>query len=101
MARDRIEFDREEFRMRALRVSNFSRQLSEGFGEGTATGAPTDALPDIWTNKADFDTKLADFQREAHKLYTMSASANEEALKAQFSAVAGTCKACHDSYRKD
>ncbi len=101
MARERIPFDRDEFRLRALRVSNFSRQLDEGFAEGTGSGAPTDARPEIWTNREDFDAKLADFQREAHKLYTMSADADEAALKQQFSAVGGTCKGCHDSYRND
>ncbi len=101
MARERIPFDRDEFRLRALRVSNFSRQLDEGYAEGTGSGAPTDARPEIWTNREDFDAKMADFQREAHKLYSMSAEADEAALKQQFSVLGGTCKGCHDSYRKD
>jgi len=101
MARERIPFDRDEFRLRALRVSNFSRQLAEGYAEGSDSGAPTDARPEIWTNRADFDAKLADFQREAHKLYSMSAEAEVAALKQQFGVLGGTCKGCHDSYRKD
>ncbi len=101
MARERIEFDRDEFRMRALRVSNYSRQLAEGFAPGTDSGAPTDAKAEIWANKDDFDAKLADFQRESHKLYSMAAKADEASLREQFSAVSATCKACHDNYRKD
>jgi len=101
MLRGKRDFDGAEFKRRAERVVQLSQMLDEGFPEGSDTGAKTDALPAIWTNRADFDAKLADFQREAAALATAAAGGDEAAIKDQFGKTGATCKACHDNYKAD
>ena len=99
MVKGEQTFDRADFAKRAARISFLSHQLDEAYPEGS--GTDTEALPAIWENRADFDAKLEDFQREAKALRIASAGSEEAAMKAQFQKVAGTCKACHDDYRAD
>lgn len=99
MVRGQRPFDAAEFERRALRVANLSNQALEGFPEGSDTGAPTDALPAIWTNRADFEAKMLNWRREARALYEVARSGDEAAIRTQFQATAAACKACHDVYR--
>ena len=101
MARGQRDFDQAEFARRAERVAQLSKMLDEGFPPGSDKGADTEALPAIWTNRADFDAKMADFQREAAALAQVAAGGDADATKAQFGKTAGTCKACHDKYKAD
>jgi cytochrome c556 len=101
MVRGQRDFDQAEFARRAERVAQLSKMLDEGFPPGSDKGAKTEALPAIWTNRADFDAKMADFQREAAALAQVAASGDVDATKAQFGTTAGTCKACHDKYKAD
>jgi cytochrome c556 len=73
----------------------------EGFPPGSDKGATTDAKPEIWTNRADFDAKMEDFRREAAALAAAAKGGDEAAIKAQFAKTGGTCKACHDQYKAD
>jgi cytochrome c556 len=67
------------------------------FPAGSGADAKTAADPKIWTNKADFDKRLA----EMGKLATAASNAKTaEAFKPAFMAVSATCKSCHDIYRK-
>lgn len=94
-------FDAKQFLRRATRLSFLSRQLDEGYPPGSGEGAPTDALPAIWENHADFRGKLADFQRESRILREIAETGDEARAKEQFAKTAATCKACHDTYRAD
>ena len=62
-------------------------------------GFKTEAKPNIWTDNAKFAAAAANFQTQAGKLQTVAAAGDVEAIKAQFRATGGTCKACHDVYR--
>ncbi|AWK88900.1 c-type cytochrome [Azospirillum thermophilum] len=61
----------------------------------------TKAKPAIWSNMDDFKAKNAAFAAESAKLSQIAAAGDAAATKKQFGAVAGTCKACHDSYRSE
>lgn len=101
MARGQRDFDQAEFARRAERVAQLSQMLDEGFPAGSDKGAKTEALPAIWTSRADFDAKMADFQREAAALAKVATGGDADATKAQFGKAGGTCKACHDKYKAD
>jgi cytochrome c556 len=101
MVRGRIPFDAAEFARRAQLVAAVAPQLLEGFPEGSGTGAPTEAKPEIWTNFADFSAKMKDLERETAALATVAKGGDEAAIKAQFALTGGTCKACHDEYKVD
>jgi len=64
---------------------------------GSGADPKTEASPAIWTNKADFDKRLAE-------MGTLAAAAGKaktpEEFKAAFPKVSATCKSCHDLYRK-
>ncbi len=75
MVRGRIPFDAAEFARRAERVAAVAPQLLEGFPEGSAEGAPTDAKPEIWTDFADFSAKMKDLERETAALATIATTA--------------------------
>lgn len=101
MARGRIPFDRAAFRKHALRIANLSGHLLEGFPEGSDSGAETEALPAIWENWADFESKMGDFRRAARQLANASRNEELEALQARVATLSGACKACHDNYKAE
>lgn len=101
MVREKRPWDAAEFTRRAERVAQLSQMTDEGFPPGSDTGANTDARPEIWTNRADFDAKMDDFRREAAALVASARGGDQDAIKAQFSKTGGTCKACHDEYKAD
>ena len=101
MVRDRIPFDAAEFARRAERVAAIAPQLLEGFPEGSGSGAPTEAKPEIWTDFADFTSKMKDLERESAALAAIAKSGDEAKMREQFAKVGGTCKACHDTYKAE
>lgn len=101
MVRGRIPFDAAEFARRADRVAALTPQLLEGFPEGSGTGAPTEAKPEIWADFADFTVKMKDLERESAALSTVAKSGDEAKMREQFAKVGGACKACHDKYKAE
>lgn len=72
--------------------------LKRAFGPGSDKGT-TRAKPEIWSNMADFESKLADMQRETALLKDVAAGGDAKAIAMQTGAVGKTCKACHDEYK--
>ena len=58
------------------------------------------AKGDVWKDMAKFTAAGEKFQAEAAKLAQVARAGDMAALKAQFNATAGTCKACHDDFRE-
>jgi cytochrome c556 len=67
------------------------------FPEGSDAGS--DALPAIWQNKADFDAKSKKLADDATAAAAATAT-GEDAFKAAAGAMFGSCKSCHELYRK-
>ena len=65
------------------------------------TRAQTRAKPEIWTEQAKFKEHSEKLQAESAKLAAAAKTGNLDNLKAAFGPTAGTCKACHDNFRKD
>ena len=101
MVRGRREFDAAEFRRRAVRLAFLAQQLGEGFTAGSDKGATTDALPDIWLHKDDFDKKLADLIHETKALREAAKGGDEAKIKEQFGKTSNACKSCHEKYRAE
>ncbi|MHA6765900.1 c-type cytochrome [Sphingobium ummariense] len=83
----------------AQTVAATARQQGALFPAGS--GAGTDALPAIWTQKATFDAQMAKLVAESGKLVTIVNGGNADAIGAQFKVVGGTCAACHKQFRAD
>lgn len=99
MTNGRIPFDAKAAQENADIVAEMAKLPWAGFGEGTDKGAPTKALPALWTEQAKFKEYAGKLEAESVKLAAAAKTGNLDNLKAAFGATAGTCKACHDAYR--
>lgn len=70
-------------------------------GSGPAAGVATDALPNIWTERAAFDAQMAKMIAETGKLAGVANGGNADAIRAQAKAAGATCAACHRQFRAD
>lgn len=67
------------------------------FPEHSKEGGETAALPAIWTNKADFDARLAKLGTDAK---SAAASVTDLAsFKTAFGGIGKDCGGCHELYR--
>jgi cytochrome c556 len=78
-------------------VAGDASKLRDLYPAGSDTDPKSAADPKIWQNKADFDKRLGELARLAS---VAGATTSTDAFKPAFSAVGGTCKSCHDIYRK-
>jgi cytochrome c556 len=70
------------------------------FGEGTDKG-DTRAKPEIWKERAKFDEYADKMQAEMVKLSAAAKTGNLDSIKTAVNATGGSCKTCHDAYRKE
>ncbi|WOJ90855.1 cytochrome c [Methylocapsa polymorpha] len=97
-----VPYDAAAVQKSIARVVFLSDLVSEGFPEISNIGEPdTKAKADIWTNRADFDKKVKDFQAHLVALQQVNDTEKDasEAFKTAANAVAQDCKACHDEYK--
>jgi cytochrome c556 len=86
----------------ALQIATLSKQASNWFPAGTGPEvAKTGAKPVIWEKPQDFAVKLHNFQVAAAAFNEAASSSDMARIKARFSDLEGTCKACHDTYRAE
>lgn len=72
------------------------------YAPGTETGKgwkDTAAKPEIFTDKKAGEV-AANFNKEANELARVAALGDAALVKAQLGKLQGTCKACHDDFRK-
>ena len=82
-------------------VAEFMSKLPWGaFGEGTDKGE-TRAKAEIWKEPAKFKGYADKMQLEMTKLAAAAKTGSLDNIKTAVSATGGTCKTCHDAYRKD
>jgi cytochrome c556 len=101
MVKGTMPFDANVFKTKAERVAYLSVMAAEAFPAESQSGAPTEAKPDIWTNRAEFDKLMKDWQTKAATLAKVSRSGKLETIKPAFLEVGGACKACHDKFREE
>jgi cytochrome c556 len=99
MASGEIPADNAAFAKHANDVAALAGMVTEGFIPDSIVGGSI-ALPEIWTNNADFQAKAADFQNAATALATAASQQGFEAAKGMVQAVGQTCGACHRPYRR-
>jgi cytochrome c556 len=100
MVNNRVPFDAKAAAENADIVAEMAKLPFAGFGPGTDKG-DTRAKPEIWTEMDKFRGGATKLQEESVKLAAAAKVGTPEALKAAFGEAAKTCKACHDSYRKE
>ena len=81
-------------------VNEASVNQQQWFPKGTGPEAgKTRALPEIWTNPADFEAAQKMFSDRAPKLLEAAKAKDVDAVKAAFKDLGGACKNCHDTFR--
>lgn len=70
-------------------------------GSGPAAGVKTDALPNIWTDRATFDGAMNRLLAESGKLLTVAGGSDVAAIRAQAKATGAACSGCHRQFRAD
>jgi cytochrome c556 len=99
MAQGEIPVDEAAFAKHAADVAVLASMIPEGFIPNSAVDGSA-ALPDIWTNMADFQQKAMDLQSAAQSLADAARQNGFEAAKGMVQAVGQTCGACHRPYRR-
>ncbi len=100
MANGRIPFNAEAAASNAAIAETMSKLPWAAFVEGSGTGN-TKAKPEIWSDNAKFKTASETMQAEMTKFAAVAKGGNIDAIKAAAGAVGGSCKACHDNFRKE
>ena len=98
MAQGKIPFSREVIQRNAGYLDNLSRMAWDGFADSTKD-VKSAALPAAYTDSAKFREAASRLENEANKLYQVSRSGDEAAIKAQIGAVGKSCGGCHESFR--
>ncbi|MBD9668553.1 cytochrome c556 [Variovorax beijingensis] len=96
MANGRIPYDAAAASANAEIVAEMAKLPWTAFGAGTEGGK---GKPEVWKEAAKFKEHQDKMVAETGKLVIAAKAGTIEALKAQFSATAASCKACHDSFR--
>jgi cytochrome c556 len=84
----------------ATSLAHFGRSISGLFPAGSG-GAESRARPEIWANKADFDSRAQAFVAASERLAAAAHSADRAAVDTALGAVQQSCGACHSSYRAE
>lgn len=100
MAKGSRPYDKEQ----AMRSARFIDELIEmpwdGFAPGSDTGAKTQAKPEIWKDRAEFDRLGKEAKVETAKLVS-AAGVDLATLRTQVQATGRACKACHDKFQNE
>ena len=100
MANGRVPFDAKAAADNAELATIVSKLPYAGFVAGSDKG-DTKADPKIWTENDKFLAAAAKMQEEIAKLNVAAKTGNIETIKAAVGETGKSCKACHDSYRKE
>ena len=100
MANGRAPFDAKSVSDSAEMAAAMSKWQFSGFVPGSDKGE-TKAEPKLWTEMDKFREKADKSQDDLVKLNAAAKTGNIDAVKTAVGAVGQSCKACHDSYRKE
>jgi cytochrome c556 len=70
-------------------------------GSGPGAGAKTDALANIWTERAAFDTSANKLIAESTKLFAVANGGDPAAIQAQMKITGAVCGGCHRQFRAE
>lgn len=99
MAQGKVPYNAALVQRNAGFLDNLSRMPWDGFDPATK-GVKSAARPVIFNEPAKFREAQDRLQNETSKLYSISRSGDEAAVKAQIGAVGKACGACHEAFRE-
>lgn len=99
MSLGKIPYNADVVRRNAGFLDNLSRMAWDGFDPSTKD-VKSAALPAVFTDQQKFREAASRLESEANKLYEVSRSGDENAVKNQIGAVLKACNSCHDNFRQ-
>ena len=100
VAQGKAPFDAAKARRNAERLAAIAAFLPDAYPDISKEGK-TRAMPEVWTNRAEFDRRIAEFGEHTRALAVVTArseTATDE-FKAAIGAVGNDCKGCHENFR--
>ena len=97
VAKGEVSFNKDEVAKNAAIVNTMASLPWQAFGPGTEGG---DALPAVWSDESKFKSAQEKLISAAASLNSAASSGDLEAVKKATAAVGGTCKGCHDDFKK-
>jgi cytochrome c556 len=101
MLQGTVPFNAADALKRAQRVKVMAGFLDEAFPDISKAG-DTEAKPEIWTNRVEFDKLVKDFNADTAALVATLEKDNKsdiDAFKSAAKEVAADCKGCHEKFR--
>ncbi len=90
------------FRKSAATIAKLAPRTAAWFPAGSGPNVgKTGAKPEIWAKPADFAARGKAFAQAALAFDAAAKSADAGTMQARFGDLAKTCKACHDTYRRE
>lgn len=89
-------------RFGARALSRWAHALPGMFPAGSdaaGAGIPSNAKPEVWSDRAGFEAKAAEFAAAADRLAELSQGEDAAAFSAQWTTVRAGCQSCHDGYK--
>ena len=93
-------YSRDAFALQAARVAQLAPMLPEGFPDGSYVAGKTDAKPEIWKNRAEFDALMKKLAAKSAALADVARGGDLAQAKPAFSELTQVCKSCHDKFKK-
>lgn len=100
MAAGKVPFDAKIAADSAAVAQYMSKLPWAAFAAGTDKG-DTRAKSEIWNEPTKFKDYADKMQTEMNKLGAATLAGNLDSIKAAVNATGGTCKTCHDAFRKE
>ncbi len=93
--------DVKPFTFGAKGLARWARTIPMMFpaGTGAEAGVPTKAKPEIWSDRATFEQRAAEYAAEADKLAALAEANDKPGFAAQWAVVRQSCSNCHDRFR--
>lgn len=89
------------FTFGAKGLARWARAIPSMFpaGTGAEAGIPTKAKPEIWSDRAGFEARAAEYAAAADRLAELAQANDKPGFAAQWAVVRQSCSNCHDKYR--
>lgn len=84
----------------AMMLANWAAALQGMFPAGSKTDGSR-ALDTVWSDREGFEAAAENYRAAAANLAEVAQSGDREAANTAFMAMAGTCHACHQTYRAE
>jgi len=94
--------DQSLIKVQTALIADHAKALPSWFpaDSGPSTGVKMQALPVVWTDKADFAAKADNLQIAAVKLNAVAQAGDSADFMPALKATGDACKSCHETFRQ-